>query len=178
MICPPPLYFSKPWWRSCRLMPSVAETSPFPQTVRCFRSSAIVSRYYAACPQSVPSSPHARLTGHWEHFFLSICFSSPFFPLSHELLGFSVSCLHYRSWKHDEDLEEENTPHPSISIPSAAVALQRIMQHLKPWRALLLLTVLYQPAVSEKYGKVMMMMIVTLGLSEFTPLWYSHSCLV
>uniref|UniRef100_A0A1A7XMQ5 Protein tyrosine phosphatase, receptor type, Na n=2 Tax=Iconisemion striatum TaxID=60296 RepID=A0A1A7XMQ5_9TELE len=27
-----------------------------------------------------------------------------------------------------------------------------IMQHLKPWRALLLLAVLYQPAVSEKYG--------------------------
>ncbi|XP_054887338.1 protein tyrosine phosphatase receptor type Na [Poeciliopsis prolifica] len=26
------------------------------------------------------------------------------------------------------------------------------MQHLKPWRALLLLAVLYQPAVSEKYG--------------------------
>lgn len=39
------------------------------------------------------------------------------------------------------------------------------MQHLKPWRALLLLAVLYQPAVSEKYGKVMMLLI-TIYLTE------------
>lgn len=31
------------------------------------------------------------------------------------------------------------------------------MQHLKPWRALLLLTVLWQPGMSDKYGKLTVM---------------------
>ena len=37
-----------------------------------------------------------------------------------------------------------------LFFPAAA----GIMQHLRPWRALLLLSVLYQPGTSEKYGKM------------------------
>ena len=42
----------------------------------------------------------------------------------------------------------------SSSSAAAAARHQRIMQHLKPWRALLLLTVLWQPGMSDKYGKL------------------------
>lgn len=42
---------------------------------------------------------------------------------------------------------------------SAAVRHPRIMHHLKPWSAVLLFTLLCQPAFSDKYGKMMMMMI-------------------
>ena len=57
------------------------------------------------------------------------------------------------------------TPHLSLCLSSsssaaaaaaAAARHPRIMQHLKPWRALLLLTVLWQPGMSDKYGRMMM----------------------
>lgn len=38
-------------------------------------------------------------------------------------------------------------------ISLAAVSLERIMQHLSPWRAVLLVTVLCQPGITDKYGK-------------------------
>lgn len=37
---------------------------------------------------------------------------------------------------------------------SPAPRPERIMQHLQPWRALLLFTVLWQPGSSDKYGKM------------------------
>lgn len=58
--------------------------------------------------------------------------------------------------KHDGDLRErKEAAKPSIS-PSASPPAAGIMIHLKLWRALLLLTMLCQTGMSEKYGKMMM----------------------
>ena len=116
-------------------------------------------------------------------FSRGMSFFNPFIyiPPSHGLCGCSVwavdtgrgSCEHYGDLKRGSEGKKKQqlkkrggTPHLSLCLSSssssssaaaaAAARHPRIMQHLKPWRALLLLTVLWQPGMSDKYGRMMM----------------------
>lgn len=152
----------KPWWRSCRPIHCILESSLLLHLrlhlllqVVAFVISAVVQRcvdttllLHILLPILTP-----------RHCGKEFCEPSIDVFLSHGLWGamWAVDTdwdSFRRWWGFKRGTEAKGTPHLSLCISSAAGRLQGIMQHLKPWRALLLLTVLCQPGISDKYGKM------------------------
>lgn len=170
---------------------SLCATSALVQTIL----SSILGCMFPACPfclnqffdettptrPAPPPPPHAPPFRREELVFLAHLFIWVFFYLSHGLwVAVWAVDTGYGSLEHDGDLRagpnQKDSAHLSLCISERH---HKTMQHLKPWRALLLFAVLCQPGVSDKYGKVidmMMMVVVARSLLEITmllTLWWA-----
>lgn len=117
---------------------------PFILQLRCQKSMITRSSALNLCttPRPPPTPPVLEKTG------ISSCVLSPF--LVTWVLTSQGWLRPVRPWWGFEG----GCAAAASSSRLVSSAAAGIMQHLRPWRALLLLAVLYQPGTAEKYGKM------------------------